>query len=287
MRAAHRQHDHLLGLQPLRVLSFGCTGRATFKTVTASDSHSCAIRTDNTITCWGWKRYGRADATVGHLQRPSPQAVVIRAGCATRQHDHLLGLSTKTGGLLHRRARSKPSPQARRIRAGCAPTTRSPAGACSTTGRVGLMHQVDLIKSALSLRICAVSFVPTGRTKPIGDFTGLSTTAGPWHSLSRRRVRHPRIHRLVQQPAAAQPTLQRQPQDTPLPVAQRRTPTTNQTQTPPTRRMTHKKQCSTKPVVIQSPAVNHLMTWKRSNFEWRAWGKQASTEASVGARPVE
>ena len=27
-----------------------------------------------------------------------------------------------------------------------------------------------------------------------------------------------------------------------------------------------------------SPAQNHLMTWKRSST-WRAWGRQASTEA--------
>ena len=28
--------------------------RAAFKAVTAGESHACGLRTDNTITCWGW-----------------------------------------------------------------------------------------------------------------------------------------------------------------------------------------------------------------------------------------
>ena len=37
----------------------------TFKTVTAKWNHSCAVRTDDTITCWGDNRYGQADAPGG------------------------------------------------------------------------------------------------------------------------------------------------------------------------------------------------------------------------------
>ena len=38
---------------------------ATFKTVSAGRSHSCAVRADDTITCWGHNDYGQADAPSG------------------------------------------------------------------------------------------------------------------------------------------------------------------------------------------------------------------------------
>ena len=37
----------------------------TYKTVTTGREHSCAIATDNTITCWGNNRFGEADAPAG------------------------------------------------------------------------------------------------------------------------------------------------------------------------------------------------------------------------------
>ena len=30
-----------------------------FKAVSAGGSHSCGLRTDNTITCWGSNQYGQ------------------------------------------------------------------------------------------------------------------------------------------------------------------------------------------------------------------------------------
>ena len=43
----------------------------TFQTVSAGWSHSCGVRTDNTITCWGDNRYGEADAPAGAFQTVS------------------------------------------------------------------------------------------------------------------------------------------------------------------------------------------------------------------------
>ena len=57
-----RQHHHLLGKQLLRQVD---APAGTYKTVTAGSEHSCAIATDNTITCWGNNDYERADAPAG------------------------------------------------------------------------------------------------------------------------------------------------------------------------------------------------------------------------------
>ena len=37
----------------------------TFKAVTASHRHTCGLRADNTITCWGSNSFGQADAPAG------------------------------------------------------------------------------------------------------------------------------------------------------------------------------------------------------------------------------
>ena len=48
----------------LRLESAGQTDAqsGTFKTVTAGSKHSCAVRTDDTITCWGSNDDGETDA---------------------------------------------------------------------------------------------------------------------------------------------------------------------------------------------------------------------------------
>ena len=38
-----------------------------FGAVTAGGEHSCALRSDATITCWGDNEYGRADAPGGRF----------------------------------------------------------------------------------------------------------------------------------------------------------------------------------------------------------------------------
>ena len=42
-----------------------------FKTVSAGGEHSCGLRADNTITCWGSNRFGRADAPTGAFKTVS------------------------------------------------------------------------------------------------------------------------------------------------------------------------------------------------------------------------
>ena len=54
----------------------------TFKTVSAGNQHSCGVRVDNTITCWGTNEYGQADAPVGVFKTVSAN------GWFPSQHPH-------------------------------------------------------------------------------------------------------------------------------------------------------------------------------------------------------
>ena len=62
------------------------TGTGAFKAVTAGGSHSCAIRGDGTVACWGYNHDGQADA-------PSGTFKAVAAGgfhsCAIRSDDAL------------------------------------------------------------------------------------------------------------------------------------------------------------------------------------------------------
>ena len=57
---------------------------ATFKTVTAGTDHSCGLRSDDTITCWGSNNYGESDAPSGTFK-----TVFVGGGssCAIRSDD--------------------------------------------------------------------------------------------------------------------------------------------------------------------------------------------------------
>ena len=57
---------------------------ATFKAVSAGVLHSCAIRADDTITCWGWNGEGQTDAPAGAFKTVS--AGVLHS-CAIRADD--------------------------------------------------------------------------------------------------------------------------------------------------------------------------------------------------------
>ena len=56
----------------------------TYKAITAGTDHTCALRLDNTITCWGDNQYGEANAPDGTYK-------AITAGanhtCALRADD--------------------------------------------------------------------------------------------------------------------------------------------------------------------------------------------------------
>ena len=61
-----------------------CPAPGTFKTVTVGWAHSCGIRTDDTITCWGWNEHGQADAPSGTFKTVTTGA---RHACAIRTDD--------------------------------------------------------------------------------------------------------------------------------------------------------------------------------------------------------
>ena len=55
---------------------------STFTAVTTSWWHSCGLRTDNTITCWGDDYWGQADAPAGDFTAVTAGTDGIRAACA-------------------------------------------------------------------------------------------------------------------------------------------------------------------------------------------------------------
>ena len=45
--------------------------RSSSGAVSVGTDHSCGLRTDGTITCWGWNDYGQADAPAGSFSAVS------------------------------------------------------------------------------------------------------------------------------------------------------------------------------------------------------------------------
>ena len=56
----------------------------TYRSVSAGGAHSCAVRTDDTITCWGYNESGRADAPEGTYRSVSAG---VAHSCAVRTDD--------------------------------------------------------------------------------------------------------------------------------------------------------------------------------------------------------
>ena len=109
-----------------------------YSAVTAGDSHSCGLRTNGTITCWGSNRWGRD--YIGQADAPGGQYSAVTAGwrhsCALRTNGTITCWATTTSSRPTRpMGNTPPSPPAGPIRAGCAPTAPSPAGAGTDWGR--------------------------------------------------------------------------------------------------------------------------------------------------------
>ena len=127
--------------------------------VTAGEEHSCGLRTNGTITCWGNNATAPDEqfSAVGG-RWPAGQFSAVTAGrsihtpaCGLRTDGTItcwgantdeLGVNYFGEAIAAGRASSPPSPPASAMRAGCAPTAPSPAGdstptrwATTTTGR--------------------------------------------------------------------------------------------------------------------------------------------------------
>ena len=68
MRSAHQRHHHLLGLQ-FHGQTDAPSGQ--FNAVSAGGNHTCGLRTNNTITCWGDNAHGQTDAPSGQFNTVS------------------------------------------------------------------------------------------------------------------------------------------------------------------------------------------------------------------------
>ncbi len=69
----------------------------TFKPVTAGGFHSCAVRSDDTITCWGWNSYGQTDAPSGTFKTVSASR---RHSCAVRSDDTITCWGSNDIGIV-------------------------------------------------------------------------------------------------------------------------------------------------------------------------------------------
>ena len=152
LRPANRQHHHMLGLNGLGQAD---APDGQYTAITAGGVHSCALRTDNTITCWGADRRARrpihrhhrrrrhscALGTDHHRQGRRARRPIHRhhrrlatlAPC--RQHHHMLGRATARGWPTRPTANTPPSPPAAATLAPWEPTTPSHAGARLGAGR--------------------------------------------------------------------------------------------------------------------------------------------------------
>ena len=118
------------GVSPL------ATGEATFTAVSSGRLHTCGLRSNGSVACWGWNYFGQATAPAGG--RPSPPSAAVsltRAGCGP------MARWPAGAGINMARPRrpperpSPPSAAAGGTRAGCGPMARWPAGAGITLAR--------------------------------------------------------------------------------------------------------------------------------------------------------
>ena len=83
-----------------------------FKAVTAGGSHTCGLRTDNTITCWGSNHYGQTDAPAG----------AFNAVTASRRHSCGLRTNNTITCWGSRTSRDAPTGAFRAVTAGVSHT---------------------------------------------------------------------------------------------------------------------------------------------------------------------
>ena len=120
------------------------TSRA-FQTVSAGGSHSCGLRTDNTITCWGNNDFGQSDAPTGAFQ-------TVSAGGS-----HACGLRADGTAVCWGN--------------GYSGQTRAPTGAFQTVS-AGANHSCGL--RADGTAVCWGAYLHERAVAPAGEFQAVS-----------------------------------------------------------------------------------------------------------------
>ena len=173
--------------------------------VSAGGAHSCAIRADGTLACWGSNADGQLTGV------PTGQFVAVAAGgahsCAIRADGTLACWGSNAERATDRGSRpgsSSPSPRAAPTPARSAPTAPSPAGAATPTGQLtGVPDRASSSPSPRAAPTAARSAPtapsPAGAATPSGQLTGVPTgqfrsvAAGDTHTCAIARRRHPRL----------------------------------------------------------------------------------------------
>ena len=107
------------------------TGEATFTAISSGGLHTCGLRSNGSVACWGWNVYGQATAPAGEtFTAVSSGMTFTRAGCGpTARWPAGAGIMSTARPRRRPGRPSPPSAAVRRTPAGCGPMARWPAGA--------------------------------------------------------------------------------------------------------------------------------------------------------------
>ena len=131
LRRQDRRHARLLGLQRRRP---GLAARRHASPPSAPATHSCGVRTDGTLACWGAQLDGQATPPAGSFSAVSA-GDFHSCGAQDRRHARLLGQQRARPGLAARRQLQRRQRRRRHSCGAAGPTARSPAGATTATGQ--------------------------------------------------------------------------------------------------------------------------------------------------------
>ena len=151
----------------------------TFKSVAIGPHHSCGLRTDGAVLCWGSNHHGKSVPPAGTFKAMPTRCLSPVAYEATATLP--AGATTKTGKRTHPAVNSRPSPWGTAMRAESALTTPSRAGATTKKGK--RTHPAVTSRPLLPATITPVGSAPATSSPAGGPTTadGTGTADKPVH----------------------------------------------------------------------------------------------------------
>ena len=142
LRHRQQRHHHLLGLQRRGNLLTARTVQGRSRPAGSPIGHSCAIASNDTITCWGWDNYdGQATAPTGTYKAVTSRATATAALSPTTTPSPAGATSARAGRSPPKLARHKAIAATQATTTAPSPaTTPSPAGAATRTSGPSQQH---------------------------------------------------------------------------------------------------------------------------------------------------